>query len=172
MVIAYPGVIPKAGGLPGKAALGQDGSRRCCKCYVLIPASRGKSPYCGPCKTDADKAAARARDAKQVDAQGAKSAILSAEHWIGPGFIYGKDGSLILDARTVRALRDEFGGALSALAEHSSLATRAYDARNGQHYHQVLGEVLEQVENLNLTLRHALWPKASGLRPPTDGAKS
>lgn len=163
------GVIPRAGGQPGRAAVGADGSRRCCTCHNPIPPERGKSPYCEPCKKDADKAAARARDAKHADAETAKSAVLSAEHWVGPGFIYGKDGSLILDARTVRVLRDEFGGMLSVLTEHSSLATRDYDPRNAQHYHRVLGEVLEQAENLNATVRLALWPRASGLRPPIGG---
>lgn len=171
MAIVSPGVVPKAGGLPGKAARGQDGSRRCCTCFNPIPADRGKSPYCESCKKAAEKAAAKARDAKHVDAAAVKSAVIGSEHWVGPGYIYGKDGSLILDAKTVHALRDEFGGALALLTEYGPLADRGYDARNGEHYHRVLGEVLEQVENLNLTLRHALWPKGSGRRPPNDGAQ-
>ena len=166
------GVIPRAGGQPGRAAVGADGSRRCCTCHNPIPPERGKSPYCEPCKKDADKAAARTRDAKHADAETATRAVLVAEHWVGPGFIYGKDGSLILDAKTVRALRDALGGALAARTEHSSLAARGYDPRNGPHYHRVLDEVLEHIENLNGTLRLALWPRTSAFRSSTDGDQS
>lgn len=171
MLIVRLGVVPRAGGLSGRAAVGADGSKRCCKCYDPIPADRGKSPYCAPCKEDAVDLAVKARDSRHADAETAKSAVMSAEHWVGPGYIYGKDGSLILEPRTVRALRDEFGGALAALTEHSRLAAKGYDPGNGAHYHQVLGEVLEHIENLNGTLRLALWPRTSGFRPPSDGAR-
>lgn len=170
MKIRHLGVEPKPGGYPGKAAVGEDGSRRCCKCYSLIPAERGKSPYCASCKEAAVDEAARNRDNRQADAAQAKRAILSAEHWTGPGFLYGKDGSLYLDPRTVAALRDTFGGALSVLTDHAALATRGYDARNGEHYHRVLGEVLEHIENLNAVLRIPLYPRSSGRRPPKPRA--
>lgn len=168
MLIVRDGVVPGAGGLSGKAALGQDGSRRCCKCYAPVPADRKRSPYCATCKAAATDAAARARDAKKADAAKTKEAVLAAEHWVGNGYVYGKDGTLILAPEFVRELRDEFGATLSLLAEFGPLTARDYDPAAAEHYQRVLGLVLEQVENLNLTLRHALWPKSSGLSAPGE----
>lgn len=61
---------------------------------------------------DGRRCAAVSPGAKRADPDTVKSTFLSAEHGTGYGFIYGKDGSVILDARTVRALRDGFRGAL------------------------------------------------------------
>lgn len=168
--IVRDGAEPAAGGIKGAPALREDGAKGCVKCGITL-VNRGRSPYCAPCKADAVRAAARKRDQRQVDAHAARQAILSAEHWRGDGFLYGRDGSLYLDAATVNGLRATYGSLLSSLTEYKPDAEAAVNPRRAQRYHDGLAEILDQVEVLNMVLRGPLWPRSSGYQPPVGGER-
>lgn len=94
--------------------------------------------------------------------------ILSAEHWRGPGFLYGRDGSLYLEPATGDGLRAAFGGLLSSLTEFKPDAEGAVNPEKAKRYHDGLAEILDHVEIINMVIRQPLWPRSSGLSSLVD----
>jgi hypothetical protein len=149
---------PVRGGSRGAPAIDVEGNARCVDCLNLLPADRGRSPYCDDCRDVARRRAWQKRNESRRSARERRTQLQHEEHWEGRGYTYGRSG-LYIDASLLRDLQDAVSGLLSTHATWAELASEPVDPMQAARYREGLRDVLRAVAETNETLRGPFWPR-------------
>lgn len=166
--ITNDGLRPAPGGVRGAPATDDQGRPRCVNCLTLLPAARGRSPYCADCRAASRTRAATRRNAKRRTAPERRAHLRTGPHYEGDGYTYGRAG-VYLDAALLDDVRNALAATLSGYATWYDTAAGRYDDTKARQYHRALNDLLPAVRDLNDCLRGPFWPHTDHRSRKQDG---